>query len=67
MIFRIFTAATIMYTTRLLKLKINELIINDMYFSTPYICPIPKLLLSENDTLSNTERETILQMIFTLQ
>jgi len=68
MIFRLFTAATIMYTTRLLHLKINELIIKDMYLQIPHISSITPLFISnKNDTLSDIERENILQMIFILQ
>ena len=68
MIFRLFTAATIMYTTRLLHLKINELFIKDMYLQIPHISSITPLFISnKNDTLSDIERENILQMIFILQ
>jgi hypothetical protein len=93
MIFRLFTAATILYTSILLRTNIYPLI-NSLPGMTPpsgifglnnnfthfveervksdlRLCPIPLFptffKTNKNDRLTNSERETILQMIFILQ
>jgi len=59
MIFRLFTAATIIYTTRLLRTNIYPLINRDLSLSTIPLLFIPK----EKDRVKNSERETILHLL----
>ena len=59
MIFRLFTAATIIYTTRLLRTNVYPLIKRDLCS-----CTIPVLFIpNENDRVTNSERETILDLL----